>query len=261
MKPAAIVTWPASTKNGPRPSQLPRALPPPRLQPSDITPAFDHFAGSEVADAPASIPEPSTSGLFFHTAAASTVPESAEFEVSSGPAESESEIDISDEWETQTSDEPKAAPLAAQPVAEHAESDPSQAETINETIEELRFYLAHAMAEQARVVYDKLAKLKPGAAQLAAVLQEIEAAEAQSSPKQAEAVEEVSVEEADEVPSAPEIESAYPAISKSAFESAFVSDAAPAAAEEFKLPIRPIVPEPRARSSGIRSGRACRRAG
>jgi pilus assembly protein FimV len=212
--------------------------------PATITPAFDHFAGNEVPDAPASIPEPSTSGLFFHTAAASAAHESAEFEVSSGPAASETEIDISDEWETQISDEPKAAPIAAETVAADAESDPSQAETINETVEELRFYLAHSMAEQARVVYDKLTKLKPGAAQLAAIWQEIEAAEAQSSPKQAEAVEEVSVEEADEVPSAPEIETAYPALSKSAFDAEFVSDPTPARVEEFKVPIRPIVPEP-----------------
>ena len=68
------------------------------------------------------------------------------------------------------------------------------AESIAETIEELRFYLAHSMAEQARVVFAKLEKLKPGAAQLAAVWQEIEAAEARagsSSPKRSE---EVSVE-------------------------------------------------------------------
>ena len=117
------------------------------------------------------------------------------------------------------------------------------------------------MAEQARVVYDKLAKLKPGAAQLAAVLQEIEAAEAQSSPKQPEAVEEVSVEEADEVPSAPEIESAYPAISKSAFESAFVSDASPGCSRGFKLPIRPIVPEPQPAAVEYAQAGARRRAG
>ena len=50
MKLAATVTWPASTKNGPRPSQLPRALPQPprqcRSHPRTSLPAFDHFAGS-----------------------------------------------------------------------------------------------------------------------------------------------------------------------------------------------------------------------
>ena len=206
-------------------------------------PAFDQFASAEVADAPAAIPEPSTSGLFFHTAPSSTVPEAAEFEVSSGSAAPESEIDISAEWETQGEEEPQAAAFAAETAVPDLESDNAQTESVTETIEELRFYLAHSMAEQARVVYGKLEKLKPGAAQLAAVWQEIEAAEAQSGPKQPEAVEEVSVEETDEVPSAPEIESAYPVSAKPAFDE-FVPKPSPAPAEEFKLPIRPVVPAP-----------------
>ena len=45
--------------------------------------------------------------------------------------------------------------------------DQERAEAVKETVEELRFYLAHSMPEQARVVFDKLEKLKPGAAQLA----------------------------------------------------------------------------------------------
>ena len=114
---------------------------------------------------------------------------------------------------------------------------------ITETIEELRFYLAHSMAEQARVVFAKLEKLKPGAAQLAAVWQEIEAAEAQAGSKQPEAVEEVSVEEADEIPSAPEIESAFPA-TRNRVRGRICSGSSPAAAEEFKLPVRPMVPAP-----------------
>ena len=121
------------------------------------------------------------------------------------------------------------------------------------------------MAEQARVVYDKLAKLKPGAAQLAAVLQEIEAAEAQSGPKQPEAVEEVSVEEADEVPSAPELESAYRRRVRSPRSRPHLFPIrAPAAAEEFKLPIRPIVPEPQPAAveyAQATRNSACRRAG
>jgi pilus assembly protein FimV len=208
-------------------------------------PAFDHFAAAaDLAVTPASISEPSTSGLFFHTAASSTLPESGEFEVHSEPAVPESEIDISDEWETQVSDEPKAASFARESAVPDAETDRTQTETITETIEELRFYLAHSMAEQARVVFEKLEKLKPGAAQLAAVWQEIEAAEAQASPKQPEVVEEV--EEANDIPAAPEPErAAHPARSKT--EREFVSDPTPAPAEEFKLPVRPIVPAPEPR--------------
>jgi tetratricopeptide (TPR) repeat protein len=206
--------------------------------PTTVTPpAFDQFAAAEVADAAASIPEPSTSGLFFHTAASSAATGLSEFDVRSQPTVPESEIDISAEWETQLSDEPKAASFAGESAAAEAESDQARAETITETIEELRFYLAHSMAEQARVVFTKLEKLKPGAAQLAAVWQEIEAAEAGS--KQPEVVEEVSVEETDEVP---EAESAYASGLKPEHE--FTSDPSPAPAEGFKLPIRPIMPGP-----------------
>jgi tetratricopeptide (TPR) repeat protein len=218
------------------------AVPALPFEPATIAPpAFDHLAVAEIADAPASIPETSTSGLFFHTPASSTVPESREFEVGSEPPVPESEIDISAEWETQVSDKPKTASFAEESGAPDVEVDHARAETITETIEELRFYLVHSMAEQARVVFTKLEKLKPGAAQLAAVWQEIEAAEA--GPKQPEAVEEISVEETDDVPSASEAESAYPVKSKSAFDE-FVSDPSPAPAVEFKLPIRPIVPAP-----------------
>jgi tetratricopeptide (TPR) repeat protein len=211
-------------------------------------PAFDQFAPADVADAPASIPAPSASGLFFHKAASSTVPESSEFEVRSEAPATESEIDISAEWDGQVSDEPKAASFAEETAAPDVEADQGQTETIAETVEELRFYLAHSMADQARVVFAKLEKLKPGAAQLAAVWQEIEAAEAQTGTKQREVVEEISVEAADEVPAAEEIESAYPERSKAALDrelvSDRVSDSSPAQAEDFKLPVRPIVPKP-----------------
>jgi pilus assembly protein FimV len=207
-------------------------------------PAFDHFASAEVAEAPAPISEPSASGLFFHKAASSTVPESNEFEVRSGPPAAESEIDISAEWETQISDEPKAS-FAEEIGVPETEPDHTQTETIAETVEELRFYLAHSMAEQARVVFAKLQKLKPGAAQLAALLQEIEAAEAQVGSKQPEVEEEVSVEEAaEEIPSAPEIERPFPTRSKPAADREFVSHSTPASMEEFELPVRPIVPAP-----------------
>jgi pilus assembly protein FimV len=207
-------------------------------------PALGHFAAAEAEDAPASVPEPSTSGLFFHKPAASTAPESGEFEIRAEAPSPESEIDISAEWDGQVSDESKAASFAGEAAVPGAEAAPAQAETIAETIEELRFYLAHSMADQARVVFAKLQKLKPGAAQLAAVWQEIEAAEAQVGAKQPEAVEEVSVEETDEVPSAPETEIPYAAKARPAVQREFVSDLRPAPAEEFKLPVRPIVPVP-----------------
>ena len=182
-------------------------------------PAFDQFGPSDEAGASAfSAPEPSASGLFFHQATSGTAPASSEFEVRSEPSAPESEIDISAEWEGEVSDEPKPAAFAEQEEASDADADHTRAETINETIEELRFYLAHAMVEQARLVFAKLERLKPSADKLAAVRQEIGAAEAQASSKQPEVVEEFSVDEADEVPAAQD--------------------------EEFKMPVRPIAPTP-----------------
>jgi pilus assembly protein FimV len=210
---------------------------------SIATTSFDHFAAAEPA-APVAASEPSTSGLFFHKAPSSTVPETGEFQVHAEPPVAEEEIDISAEWETQVSHEPKAVSLSTAADVSDPEADHDRTEAIKETIEELRFYLAHSMAEQARVVFEKLEKLKPGAAQLAAVLQEIEAAEAQASPKQPEAVEEISVDEADEIPSATEIANAYPASSTPTFDRGFAAEPEAAPAEEFKLPIRPIVPTP-----------------
>ena len=200
------------------------------FEPAIAPPAFDHFAPAEVAEAPiSSLPEPSTSGLFFHTAASSTVPASSEFEGRSGAAAPDSAIDISAEWEGEVSDQPKPAAFAEErEVADH-----TRTESITETVEELRFYLAHSMVEQARAVFSKLEKLKPGAAQLAAVWQEIEAAEAQTGSKQPEVVEEVAIEEADEVPAAPAPESAFPARLRPAVD-----------AEEFKMPARPMAPPP-----------------
>jgi tetratricopeptide (TPR) repeat protein len=150
---------------------------------------------------------PGSSGLFFHAPAASarapSPPETAEFEVQAAPPAGESEIDISEEWEGSLSEEPASASAREDEAVEvtpvEAEEAPSNAAAVAETIEEVRFYLAHSMGEQARVALTKLEKLKPGAAQLAAMRAEIEAAAAlaESAP---EAIEEVSIEEVEPVP-------------------------------------------------------------
>ena len=165
-------------------------------------PSFDEFAAEPVSEpAISSAPEPSTSGLFFHTAASSIPPSAADFEIRSAPAEEEIDVDVSDEWESEVAEEPKAVAFVAEAEAADAETEHARAESISETIEELRFYLLHSMSEQARAVFSKLEKLKPGAAKLAAVWQEIETAERSGEAKSA-AVEEVSVEEAYEIPAA-----------------------------------------------------------
>ncbi len=191
-----------------------------RVAPASIaTPDFGHFAAAEVAETPAiSAPAPLSSGLFFHQPGSPAASASSEFEVRAGAPTEESEIDISAEWEGEVTEEPAPAAFAESEEAADAGADQSRSETITETIEELRFYLAHSMVEQARLVFAKLEKLKPGADKLAAVQQEIEVAEAQTSSKPPEVVEEFSVDEADEIPAASH--------------------------EEFNLPARPIAPAP-----------------
>ena len=120
------------------------------------------------------------------------------------------------------------------------------------------------MPEQARVVFSKLEKLKPGAEQLASVWKEIEAADttpsAAHTPAVEEVGEEVSVEETDEITAAeepvahhaahrdqPERPSAAPA--KPPVDREFVADRhrVPVAPEEEflpKMPIRTILPTP-----------------
>jgi pilus assembly protein FimV len=208
-----------------------------------VPPAFGYAEASDAAHL--DTPVPPASGLFFHKVPAAA-PVSSEFELRAEPAANE--IDISAEWEGETADEP--APSASlEPVeAQDAYIARSRAESIAETIEELRFYLLHSMAEQARVVFAKLEKLKPGAAQLSEIWQEIEAADAQASAQPFEAVEEVSVEEADEVPSGDFTEGPQTATSGSGLGRDFAADHAASPAPESlpRMPVRPqpVTPEP-----------------
>ncbi len=209
-------------------------------------PAFEHVVSEEVSEpAVSSAPEPSTSGLFFHSAASALPPSASDFEVRPEPAAEEIDVDISDEWESEVSEEPKAATLAAETKASDAEPEPTNTESIAETIEELRFYLAHSMSEQARVVFSKLEKLKPGAAQLAAVWQEIEAAENQGSAKPA-VVEEVSVDEAYDIPAEEVADSIHSASPQPAPARELVPDFSSLSTEEIAIPLAPVAsaPEP-----------------
>src|SRR3984893_5706717 len=204
-----------------------------------VPPAFGYAEASGAAHL--DTPVPPASGLFFHKVPAAA-PVSSEFELRAEPAANE--IDISAEWEGETADEP--APSASlEPVeAQDAYIARSRAESIAETIEELRFYLLHSMAEQARVVFAKLEKLKPGAAQLSEIWQEIEAASATGSKQ---SVEEVSIEELhlDKAPAMEETERPRPAKSKTGARE-LVSDlgAIPAQPLSPPMPARTIAPAP-----------------
>src|SRR5208337_4693167 len=130
----------------------------------------------EHADSAEAAPDESGPSLFFHAprppaapefsvppAVASQAPEvTAEQLAAEQP---EKEIDLSAEWEGALSEEPApaAAPqeeaVAASPVEAQAAAPDPQAQT--EIIEEIRFYLDHDMAEEARAAFVKLEQLKP----------------------------------------------------------------------------------------------------
>ncbi len=135
------------------------------------------------------------SGLFWHAPAAppavATPVASASPELSKAAAP-EREIDLSEEWEgtlseTVASAVPAADHLADAPSIAAEESlapaplDPAEvAETIAATVQEIRFYLTHAMLDQARAGLAKLVQLHPDPGMLSAMEDEVAAAVTQS---------------------------------------------------------------------------------
>jgi pilus assembly protein FimV len=161
------------------------------------------FSPTPVAATPAAASAARPAGLFWHAPAAAAPPPSlAEPEVFQAKPAASSEIDLSEEWQGALTDE--SAPTAAwseaaapamveSPVPSQAVDDEQiLAETIAETIQEVRFYTAHAMHEQARAALEKLELLRPDAATLAAIQEEVAAAGALAS--SAPPAEEVSIE-------------------------------------------------------------------
>lgn len=212
--------------------EQPHALP--EMQPA----ATERVAGPAAAvEAPAQ-----RSGLFFHATAAASAPPAqhaptAEFEVQSEPA-AESEIDISDEWEGAFSDEPASAP-AQQPAATHAtppQKHKRSEAAVAETVEEIRFYLAHSMGEQARDAMAKLETLTKDDAQLSAIRAEIEDARVHA-PSEPEATEEVSIEAVESVPE--EADTPPTPAHKSGVLDEFVSDLESSLGDNF-LPDAPV---------------------
>ena len=156
--------------------------------------------------------------------------EMAELSVSPVEPATSAEIDLSSEWddattvEADTPAEPETAPVAANLEPSEPEvsgTDDSAAATakIDETIEEIRFYVAHGMPEQAMATLARLQTLTSNHGKLDEIRSEVEAAmeaaqqekaRAQRSPEPAaEVSEEIAVEEltADDIPSAETVES------------------------------------------------------
>jgi tetratricopeptide (TPR) repeat protein len=166
---------------------------------------------SPVTEAPhAALEEPTIAPPQVDAAAAPALAaEPAEFAVHpEQPAEAE--IDISAEWEGEISD--KSTPQAEEKTVVASSPNTGEAaaseKAVDEAIEEIRFYLANGMTEEAQATFRKLRRLQPEASKLEAIRGEIEAAMARTStaqPAEAVSVEEIAAPPAEvEAASAPE---------------------------------------------------------
>jgi tetratricopeptide (TPR) repeat protein len=164
----------------------------------------------------------------------------AEFTIQ--PSAFEQPADSSADWEDsfsldESSDETAPSPgpaVYAQPL--------TSSEAVQETVEEVRFYMAHSMLEQAQAAMEKLEHLAPASPQVAALRSELEAAAGATGPQQ-------QVDAADETPSgeslqahfdvnpeghqsAPGIETGGPASSELSIPVVHVSESEPVSNEE-----------------------------
>ena len=124
---------------------------------------------------------------------------------SAEPAVASAEIDLSSEWDdslavetdTPTIEAAESEVPRAVGSSEHAESGKA-----DETIEEIRFYLAHSMPEQAMAALAKLQTLTRDQAKLAEIRAEVEAATQAAAEEEAPVAVEPVVEEltADDIP-------------------------------------------------------------
>ncbi|MGA7383087.1 MAG: tetratricopeptide repeat protein [Terriglobales bacterium] len=170
---------------------------------------------SEIAEG-AVLPAPAApaeeSGPFFHAGEAQ--PETTEFVVQAAPTQ---EIDLSAEWEEGFTEAPAISSAKSEAPGGKPAGVASEA-TIAEAVEEIRFYLANGMAEEAQTAFRKLEQLKPDASKLETLRAELEAAQAQ-----APATEAVSVEVAENSVRVEEEPAATPEQAPATLD-AFVSD-------------------------------------
>ncbi len=140
----------------------------------------------------------------------------------SADAAAPGEIDLSSEWDDSITVEDGDTPAAKEVEVENAVGDHDVPDSgkVAETVEEIRFYLAHSMPEQAMAALAKLQTLTPDQGKIAQLRAEVEAASAQQSD------EDTTVEPVVEELSADDI----PTIDVAADEISV--DEAPAAAEE-----------------------------
>jgi tetratricopeptide (TPR) repeat protein len=164
-----------------------------------------------------------------------TVEADAEFAVvdeSATSTEPSAEIDLSSEWDDSITVEASDIPAAeaAEVEVENAvgAQEVPDSGKVDETIEEIRFYLAHSMPEQAMAALAKLQTLTSDHAQLEEIRAEVEAATAQAAEEEAARVVEPVVEEI----TSEDIPAAELAVDEITVDEITVDDTPPPAVEE-----------------------------
>jgi tetratricopeptide (TPR) repeat protein len=123
---------------------------------------------------------PEGPGLFFHApiappAASSAIPASsaisAEPREAAKPLVSDSEIDLSSEWDGAIEEQDSEAPAVASRA--RSRGDSGNPEVIQETVAEIRFYLSQSMREEAHAALETLKELAPPPSLLAQISDEV----------------------------------------------------------------------------------------
>jgi tetratricopeptide (TPR) repeat protein len=162
---------------------------------------------------------------------------------SAEPAAASAEIDLSSEWDdsvTVEADTPAVEAAEAEVTSPAGDQEIPESSKADETIEEIRFYLAHGMPEQAMAALAKLQTLTRDHAKLADLRAEVEAATQAAAEEDARAAAEPVVEEltADDIPTL-EVEVDEIPVEEISVEEAPVVAAAPAVVR----PKPPVVKE------------------
>lgn len=204
-------------------ASAPPAAEQPAVQEFEIAaPIADPFAEAEAAVAQSATPDSNTSsthsGLFFHQAPDSQpeMPVSAPAaempqEFPTATTESSVEVHSGDDWEQDFAIGAPHAPAAADPDPAAHEQGATPAEEVaaaappnlEESIEEVRFYIGQGMTEQAESILQRLETIAPGAPELSLLRRGIDSAKQLSHPSVPESP--VSIDESEIIPPPPAV--------------------------------------------------------
>ena len=211
--------------------------------------AVEGAPGAGIVEAEVAAPWPTGESAHEVTPAGEGAAEAEEITAAEGEAQTD-EIDLSSEWEDSVTVE---ADSAGQPTAEDEIAEPAQAaelpsdEKINETIDEIRFYFAQGLPEQAWAALAKLQTQAPDDARVDQVRAELEAAMQSAADAETanaeESIEEITV---DDIPQADVEEVEVPVAEVAEPEIAEAEIPAPEAVVEIEepAPVPEQEPEP-----------------